>query len=242
MIKRTLTLLVLFCSAAFADTLVLRNGTRITGRWWAVDADTVHFLVDGRLEQYARPDVSEVFFGDATDSPAPPAAAIPAAAAPEPLLAPATRPAAPPVALPQQIGVVYFQDGQGNLVALEQIVAAGHRAQAGFNGGSVQYWDMPGAHSSFRLRSDLALNFVVELPGGISPSTLKLYPLESKSGARRTKSAVNSPPDIPVSLRQVSGNVYVYSVVGALRAGEYAFSPSNSNDSFCFGIDAPPAR
>jgi hypothetical protein len=237
MSTRSLTLVFLFCSAACGDTLVLRNGTRIAGRWWSADAEIVDFLVNGRLERYARPDVSEILFGDAAAAPTPPAAA------PEPAPFTAARPAAPAVVLPEQIGVVYFQDGQGNLVALEQIIAGGHRVPADFTGRRPgQYWDMPGAHSSFRLRADTALNFAVELPGGISPASLKLYPLESKAGTRRTKVAAGTPPDIRVSVRRVGGNVYVYSVVGGLSPGEYAFSPSNSNDSFCFGIDALPAR
>jgi hypothetical protein len=232
MSRRVLSLLLLVCTAAGADTLVLRSGTRIAGRWWAADADNVHFLVDGRLEHYARPDVSEVVFGDA-----------PAAAAPEPAAESVARPTAPAVVLPEQIGVVYFQDGLGNLVALEQIVAAGHRVPAGFSSRSPgQYWEMPGARSSFRLRADTPLQFAVELPGGISPAILKLYPLESKGGTRRTKVAAGSPPGIPVRVRRVGGNVYLYSVVGSLPPGEYAFSPSNSNDSFCFGIDGPVAR
>jgi hypothetical protein len=152
-------------------------------------------------------------------------------------------PPPPQIVVPEQIGIVYFQDGQGNLVALEQIVAAGHRVPSGFSGrSSGQYWELPGPHSSFRLRSDTALKFAVELPGGISPGNLKLYALESHGQRRRTKAAAVRPPEIPVSIRRVAGNVYIYSVVGGLPPGEYAFSPANSNDSFCFGIDALTAR
>jgi hypothetical protein len=234
---RSLTLVLLCCSAACGDTLVFRNGTRIAGRWWSTDADIINFLVNGRLERYARPEVSEILFGDV------PAAPAPSAAAPEPVPVSAARPTAQAVVVPEQVGVVYFQDGQGNLVALEQIVAAGHRVSAGIAARRPgEYWDMPGAHSSFRLRADTALNFAVELPAGISPATLKLYPLESKGGTRRTRIAAGSPAAIPVSVRRLAGNVYVYSEVGGLPPGEYAFSPSNSNDSFCFGIDAPVAR
>jgi hypothetical protein len=251
MTMRSLALLFLCCSAACADTLVLRSGTRIAGRWWAADADIVHFLVNGRLERYARPEVSEILFGDASAAPAPPPAAAPApapvpavqVAAPEPASVAITGPTAPAVVLPEQIGVVYFQDALGNLVALEQIVAVGRRAPAGFSGRNPgQYWELPGPHSSFRLRADTALQFAVELPGGISPGNLKLYPLESKGGRRSTKVAAVRPPEIPVSVRRISGNVYVYSVVGGLAPGEYAFSPSYSNDSFCFGIDALAVR
>src|SRR5262245_25365965 len=119
MTMRSLTLLFVFCCAACADTLVLHNGTRVTGRWWTTDADLVHFVVNGRLERYNRVDVFEIIFGDA------PAAPIPLATnAAEPAAITVERPSGPPVVLPEQIGVVYFQDGRGNLLALEQTVAA----------------------------------------------------------------------------------------------------------------------
>ncbi len=249
MTSRSLAILFVFCSVTWGDTLVLRNGTRIDGRWWAADAGTVHWLVTGHLEHYARADVSEIIFGDAPaaqtlrTAPVPEAAPVTASqpTVPEAARVAVAQPPAPVVVLPERIGVVYFQDGLGNLIAVEQIVAAGHRVPSGFTSRRPgEYWNIPGAHSSFRLRSDTALQFAVELPAGISPAVIKLYPLESKGGTRRTKVAAGRPPDIPVSVRRVGGNVYVYSVAGGLPPGEYAFSPTNSNDSFCFGIDALP--
>jgi hypothetical protein len=241
---RSFGLLFVLCSAVCADTLVLRNGTRIDGRWWATDAEAVHFLASGHLERYARPDVSEVIFGDAPAAPVAPArepapAAVVPRAATEPTAAAAVRPAAPVTAFPDQIGIVYFQAPNGNLFALEQIVAAGHRVPSFYGRSTGQYWEVPGPHSSFRLRPDSALQFMVELPGRIPPGNLKLYPLESKGGTRRTKVAAVTPAEIPVMARRVSGNVYILSVVGNLAPGEYAFSPATSNNSYCFGIDAP---
>jgi hypothetical protein len=244
---RSLVLLSLFCFAVRADTLVLRNGTRIDGRWWATDADTVHFLVNGHLEHYARPDLSEVIFGDA---PAPPASAAPEPApvravpdaAPEPVSSTPTQPTVPAVRFPDQIGVVYFQDPRGDLIALEQVVAVEHRTPASFPGRSPsRYWGLPGPQSPFRLRADVTLRFAIELPRGISPAQLKLYPLESKNGGRRTKAAAVTPAEIPVTMRSIARNVYIY-VVGGLAPGEYAFSPANSNLSFCFGVDGPAAH
>src|SRR5215472_16468683 len=153
MTMRSLALLFLLCSAVCADTLVLRNGTRIAGRWWATEADTVNFLVNGHLERYARADVSEVIFGDAPAASAPPSAAAPEpaavpaapASAPAPASVSVARPSAPALVMPEQIGVVYFQDALGNLVPLEQIVAVGRRAPNGSSGRNPgQYWELPG--------------------------------------------------------------------------------------------------
>ena len=51
------------CVSAHADTLVLRNGMRVTGRWWATDGRVISFLVNNRLEQYSRSEVLEIIFG-----------------------------------------------------------------------------------------------------------------------------------------------------------------------------------
>ena len=72
MTARFSVVLLLLGLTAHADTLVLRNGTRVSGRWWAADAKVVSFLVNDHLEFYPRSDVSEVLFSD------------PASAAPRP--------------------------------------------------------------------------------------------------------------------------------------------------------------
>ena len=68
MTARFSVVLLLLGVTAHADTLVLRNGTQIPGRWWATDAKVVSFLVKDHLEFYPRPDVSEVLFGERTAS------------------------------------------------------------------------------------------------------------------------------------------------------------------------------
>ena len=79
MTARFSVLLLLLGVTAHADTLVLRNGTRVSGRWWAADAKVVSFLVKDHLEFYPRPDVSEVLFGEPTtpNSAEPPGPASP---------------------------------------------------------------------------------------------------------------------------------------------------------------------
>jgi hypothetical protein len=74
MTMRSTVLLVLLGVSAHGDTLILRNGTRVTGRWWATDGKVISFLVNNRLEWYSRSEVVEVVFGDeppANSAPAP---------------------------------------------------------------------------------------------------------------------------------------------------------------------------
>lgn len=79
MTMRSSVLLLLLCLSAHADTLILRNGTRVTGRWWAADADVISFLVNDRLERYARSEVREVVFGSEPTANSAPAPVVPAA-------------------------------------------------------------------------------------------------------------------------------------------------------------------
>ncbi len=79
MTVRSSVLLLVLCLSAHADTLILRNGTRVTGRWWAADADVISFLVNDRLERYARSEVREVVFGSEPAANSAPAPAAPAA-------------------------------------------------------------------------------------------------------------------------------------------------------------------
>ena len=64
MTARSAVLLLLFSVSLRADTLILRNGTRVAGRWWAFDGSEISFLVNNRLERYQRSEVVEVQFND----------------------------------------------------------------------------------------------------------------------------------------------------------------------------------
>jgi len=97
MTARASVLLFSLLLAARADTLILKDGTRVTGRWWSIDASQVHFLVNNQLLHYPRPDVSAVTFGDAT-LPAPPAPSTPP---PAPSTPPPATPAQPPASAAQ---------------------------------------------------------------------------------------------------------------------------------------------
>ena len=65
-------LLFMFCVSVHADTLILRNGKRVTGRWWSTDGSVISFLVADHLEWYPRSEVLEVVFGDEKSAPSVP--------------------------------------------------------------------------------------------------------------------------------------------------------------------------
>lgn len=239
--------LVLWWSA-HADTLTLRNGTRVTGRWWATDADVVSFLVNDHLERYERSEVTQVVFGSEPATNSTPAFAAPASAAVPPR-ANVTPGVAPVVAEPDQVGAIYFQEDSGKLLALERAECVPHPASGDGRTGidaPGQSWGIAGPRSPFRLKSDSRMLFIVAMPSGIAPGTFSLYPLETRGAARRTKAGIGSGPamTIPLTARNVTGNIYVLAPVDALPPGEYSFSPANSYDAYCFGIDpaAPAAR
>ncbi len=68
------------------NSLFLKNGTHIDGRWWSIDATDMHFLVNDQLQHYPRPDVTGVTFGTATLPALPPRSTTPTAAPAQPRL------------------------------------------------------------------------------------------------------------------------------------------------------------
>ena len=252
-------------AAAQADTLILKDGTHVTGRWWSIDAGHVHILVNNQLPHYPRPGVSAVTFGNATLPPPPPArstppsatSAQPPASAAQPARAPAlarsspgapqpptlTRPSggAPPSAptrglsQPEETGTVYFWNGRV-LTPLERNRAVEHKS------GSTQYWEMPAPQSSVRLNAASTLVFVVYLPEGVDPASYSLFPLVTVNGSRRTRSQPGRRGGLvawPFDIEKKDGSsVITYALtVRDLPTGEYSFSPSSSNDGYCFSVD-----
>jgi hypothetical protein len=248
------------------NSLILIDGTHVTGRWWSIDATDMHFLVNNQLQHYPRPDVSAVTFGDATLPPPPPAPSTPpsaTAAQPPPGAAQPVRPptlarssagsppqpptltrpsgsappSAPPRGLsqPEEIGMVYFWNGRV-LTPLERNQAVEHRS------GSTQYWEMPAPQSRVRLNEASSLVFVVRLPKGVDPASYSLFPLVTVNGSRRTRSQPGRRGGLvtwPFNIEKndESGLITYALTVRDLPTGEYSFSPSSSNDGYCFGVD-----
>ena len=268
-------------SGAEVNSLFLKDGTHVTGRWWSIDAANVHFLIDNQLQNYSRSEVVGVSFtGGALPAPSatptspaspplppttpakppsaqPPANAAPPArapAAPRPSTAPPPQPPAPArpsggtaaagpargQSHPNEIGMVYSWNGKV-VIPLERNRAVEHGS------GSSQYWEMAGPRSSLRLNEDTTLVFVVGLPPGVDPASYSLFLLETVDGNRRTRSQQGrraGPATWPVEIvkqNEASINTYVFTVRD-LPAGEYSFSPSSSNDGYCFGVDPAPGQ
>jgi hypothetical protein len=253
------------------NSLILKDGTHVAGRVWSIDTTSVHFLVDNQFQQYPRHDVLQVILGDATPAPPPPerstpppaASAQPPARVPQPTPAPAlarssappaqppslTRPSgsAPPsaptrpVSQPEQTGMVYFWNGTV-LIPLEATQAAERKS------GSTPYWEMPAAQSPIRLNQASSLVFILRLPQGVDPRSYNLFPLVSVNGSRRTQSQPGRPGVLatgPVDIKKNDeSSLITYALtVRDLPVGEYAFSPSNSNNTYCFGVDpSAPGR
>lgn len=281
MTGRTSVLLFCLLVGARADTLILKDGSKVSGRWWSIDANEVHFLVNNQLAHYRRADVFGVTFGDASlpppppaanatpapltaaagapvAPPAPPAAAQPAESAPRPGRAPTPpgssegpRPpqtptpsqpngVAPPapgrtVSRPNEIGMVYYYNGK-DLTPLEKSQAVERKS------GSRGYWEMAGAQASVRVEEATEMAFIVLLPKGVDPARYSLFPLASANGNRQTKAqetqrgALMTWP-FKIEVNNESGYMTYAFRVRDLPTGEYSFSPSNSNDAYCFGVD-----
>jgi hypothetical protein len=166
----------------------------------------------------------------------PPDAAV-APIAPPPL--PPDEPQTPPKAMtnsgsePELIGAVYFQGETGALMPLERNTGMQR------TGNSV-YWEMEDAKSPVRFQGDQKMFFVVRLANGIDPATYNLFPLETRNDSRRTKSDPRNraaPLTLLLNVTKVGESTYGLTPVRNLAAGEYAFSPSNSSNAYCFGVD-----
>jgi len=209
---------VLFVSAllAQADTLVLRNGTKVTGSWVAVDAGQVSFLVDGQLHTYPRGDVSTVTFG------------VEPAVGATPSAQPADGLVEPPLT-----GAIYLEAGAGTLIPLERLKAQLKSAPT--------RWEVDNARSPTRMKGGQAMPFVVKLPTGQEPGAFLLLALETTDkGTRRTKlGPVNRYTLVmsPFTAKKFGAASYTLTPNAALAPGEYAFLLPNSNEAYCFGVD-----
>jgi hypothetical protein len=162
----------------------------------------------------------------------------PTDAAPPPIVPPASPPDAQHALRPPElIGAVYFQNDSGALTPLERNRAIERRGRAT---PQESYWEMDGARSPVRFKSGQTMLFVVQLANGIDPGTYALLPLDTRTDIRRTKSEPRNktaPLSLLVNVIKVGDSTYGLTPVRDLAPGEYAFSPTNSNNAYCFGVD-----
>jgi hypothetical protein len=250
------------------NSLFLKDGKQVAGRWWSIDATDMHFLVNDQLQHYPRADVSGVTFGSASLPPLPPpqahtttpaASAQPLASAAPPARVPtlarssAGTPQQPPtlkrpsdsappsapqrgLSQPEEVGTVYFWNGKV-LIPLERSQAVERKK------GSTQYFEMPAPQSPVRLSETTSLVFILRLPQGVNPASYNLFQLVTVDGSRRTRSEPGRRGGLmtwPVDIEKnsESGLVTYNLTVRDLPTGEWSFSPSSSNDAYCFGVDS----
>ena len=204
-------------AASHADTLRFRDGSSITGTWLGGPEGQIKFLVNGQIQTYPQSDVLDVTFISAT-----PTAAQSSVALVEP---------DPP-------GVIYLQDPAGGLEPLER--AQGYEVRVSSLYGTVPTWRVPGARSPVRVRTGDRPVFLVRLPSGADPHKYELIAFEVMGGERRTRPNMRTrsrPEAIQIYIAKAGESSYTLTLPPNLQRGEYSFSPRDSNDVFCFGID-----
>ncbi len=143
------------------------------------------------------------------------------------------------VAEPEILGTVYYLDAANNaLIPLERQTA---RASSGFFHSSAE---VKSERSPIRITDDKSQDFIVSLPAGVDPSKFELFLMEVMKGKRRTVmaseklfSVQTGKNSIATAEKRYGNSAYKISPTQTLPSGEYCFSPSDSNDTFCFGID-----
>jgi hypothetical protein len=201
-----------------ADTLRLRNGSVINGSFLGGTADDVRFLVNDEVQHYPRADVQSIVFGSTN---APP---------------PSTAPPPRVDAGPDFVGAPFLR-GSSGYIPLEKEIGTMSRS-GGMYGMGAPVYRVPGSRSPVRVRQGDRLVFVVRLNPGGDPRQFQLFRLESRMSYRQTQPAMGgTPPPLPVTINRVSDSVYEIIPARPLYPGEYAMSPLNSNESYCFGVD-----
>lgn len=143
---------------------------------------------------------------------------------------------------PASIGAFYYLDSAKNsLVPLEKQIATAKKR------GLIKeeiVVEIRGEKASLRLKIGQPIEFVLSLPNGIDPNKYQLASFKVKKGKREAILAESTfagnkgnPVFIPYNVTKY-GNAYKFTPMQALPVGEYAFSPNESNDVFCFGVDA----
>jgi hypothetical protein len=211
----TIAALVLAISSQ-ADTLRLRNGSTVNGSFLGGTGDEIRFMVNDEVRRYTRADVAEVIF---SSNNAPPVA-----------------PEAPVDLGPDIVGAPFLRGASG-YIPLEAEMGMMSRSGGMYGMGGTVY-RIQGPRSPVRVRQGDRLVFVVRLNRGDDPRQFQLYRLESRMGYRQTQATMGgTPPGLPVTINKIGDSTFEIIPARALYQGEYAVSPMNSNQSYCFGVD-----
>ncbi|MGA3099649.1 MAG: hypothetical protein ABSF25_24605 [Bryobacteraceae bacterium] len=217
MITRFTILALALAMSSRADTLRLRNGSTVNGSFLGGTTDDIRFLVDDEIQHYARARVAEIIFGSGD--------------------APSAAPAAPRVDTGPDIVGAPFLRGSSGYIPLEREIGMMSRGGGMYGMGATVY-RIQGPRSPVRVRQGNRIVFVVRLNPGADPRQFQLYILESRMGYRQTQPTMGgTPPGLPLTINEVGDSVYEITPARALYPGEYAVSPMNSSESYCFGVD-----
>jgi len=224
MISRSAIMAVFFAMSLQADSLRMRDGSVVEGTFLGGTSYDIRFLVNDEVRHFARANVVGIVFGASGEGGAAPVA---------PQAAPAPVPVDPG---PDYVGAPFLRGANG-YIPLEREVGMTYRSGGLYGyGGSV--YRVQGSRSPVRVRQGDRLVFVVRLNRGDDPRRFQLYRLESRMGFRQTQPGMGGmPPTIATTINKISDSVYEIIPVRTLYPGEYAVSPSNSNESYCFGVD-----
>jgi hypothetical protein len=217
MIARFTIIAFAFTMACQADTLRLRNGATVTGSFLGGSADEVRFMVDDQVQRYARTEVAAVIFSS--------------------IVAPDGTGAPRVDAGPDIVGAPFLR-GASAFIPLEREIGMMSRSGGGMYGMGGTVYRIQGSYSPVRVRQSDRIVFVVRLSPGADPRQFQLYRLESRMGYRQTQPTMGgTPPSLPLTINKTGDLVYEITPARRLYPGEYAVSPFNSNDSYCFGVD-----
>jgi hypothetical protein len=145
---------------------------------------------------------------------------------------------------PETIGVMYWLDQVNDaLVPLDREITS-IKAAPGFFKAKAKL-RVNGARARLRL-NDPKPEFIIQLANGVDPNKIKLYLLSVEGGKRTTVvatatafSGVKSQlQTLSFDVTKYGQNSYKLTPAQALVPGEYVFNATDSNDAFCFGIDA----
>jgi hypothetical protein len=225
MIWRFTLMTVVLATSISADTLRMRDGSVVNGSFLGGTSYDIRFLVNDEVRHFARAHVAEIVFG--SDS---------ALASPSP---DSRRPAAgaPRVDPGPDYAGAPFLRGSNGYIPLEREVGMMMRGGGMYGMGGVVY-RVQGQRSPVRVRQGDRIVFVVRLSAGGDPRQFQLFRLEPRMGYRQTPPGMGGgPTPLPTTINQVGDSVWEIIPVRVLYPGEYAVSPTNSNESYCFGVD-----
>lgn len=113
------------------------------------------------------------------------------------------------------------------------------RSNTMYGMGATVYRIQGPPQSPVRVRRGDKVVFVLRLNSGSDPRRFQLYQLESRMTYRQTQPSMGGgrPPALPVTINKISDYTYEISPARQLFPGEYSFSPIDSNESYCFGVN-----